>query len=65
MTPKDLLYQHVFKDLMSKNLSQKQAGDHASRACYLWAHGRSHDVAIKVVMNEAKHQIKAAKKAVK
>lgn len=62
MQPKDALYNYVFKDLMNKGLSQKQAGDAAARAVYLWTHGRSYQVAIKTVMGEMKDLIKVARK---
>jgi len=61
MTPKDFIYQQVFKDLMSKGLNQKLAGDQAARAVYLFAHGRAYKDAVKQVTDECKSQIKAAK----
>ena len=62
MTPKDMIYNFVFKDLMSKNLNQKQAGDAAARAVNFYSRGTTHKDAIKKVMDESKPLIKSAKK---
>jgi len=62
MTPKDALYNYIFKDLMSKNLTQKQAGDAAARAVNLWTHGREYKRVVETIMDEMKPAIKAAKK---
>lgn len=58
MNPKDFVYNNTFKDLMSKGLNQKQAGDLASRAVSLWTRGRTFDEAVKQVSGEAKQLLK-------
>lgn len=62
MTPSDMIYNFVFKDLINNNLNQKQSGDYAARAVYFYRHGFSHKDAIKKILEECKPMIKAAKK---
>jgi len=65
MLPKDFIYNSTFKDLMSKGLNQKQAGDGAARVVHLWAHGREYKSSLKKVMSELSPELKEAKKKLK